>query len=56
MLLKLLKNDNPAVLTKVPTLKTIENWIVEAKKLADVPKKGEKKMKKVAQHLCQICK
>jgi len=44
--LKLLKKDNPAVLTKVPTLKAIENWIVEAKKLADVPKKGEKVKKK----------
>jgi len=44
--LKLLKKDNPAVLTKVPTLKTIENWILEAKKLADVPKKREKVKKK----------
>ncbi|MBY9014518.1 MAG: DUF4332 domain-containing protein, partial [Candidatus Lokiarchaeota archaeon] len=46
--LKQLKNENSKILTKVPTIKTIENWIIEAKKLADVPKKGEKVKKKPA--------
>ncbi|HUW90715.1 MAG TPA: DUF4332 domain-containing protein [Candidatus Nanopelagicaceae bacterium] len=41
-----LKKENSKILTKVPTLKTIENWIVEAKKLAEVPKKGEEVKKK----------
>jgi len=44
--LKGLKKDNPKILTKVPTLKNIEDWISEAKNLAKVPKKGEKVKKK----------
>ena len=44
--LKGLKKDNPKILTKVPTLKNIEDWISEAKNLANVPKKGEKVKKK----------
>ena len=41
--LKALKKDNPKILTKVPTLKNIEDWISEAKTLAEVPKSGKVK-------------
>ena len=44
--LKDLKNMNPKILTKVPSLKNIEDWINEAKRLEDVPKKGDKVKKK----------
>jgi len=44
--LKQLKNENSKILTKVPTIKTIENWVAEAKRLAEVPKKGEEVKKK----------
>ncbi|MBY8987443.1 MAG: DUF4332 domain-containing protein [Candidatus Lokiarchaeota archaeon] len=46
--LKELKKDNPKTLTKVPALKNIEDWIREAKNLAEVPKKGDKVKKKPA--------
>lgn len=46
--LKELKKNNPKILAKVPTLKNIEDWINEAKSLAEVPKKGEKVKKKPA--------
>jgi hypothetical protein len=46
--LKVLKKDNSEILTKVPTLKNIEDWIREAKSLAEVPKKGDKVKKKPA--------
>ena len=45
--LKQLKNDNSKILTKVPTIKTIENWIVEAKKLEEIPKKEEEVKEKL---------
>jgi len=44
--LKELKKENPKMLSKVPTLKNIEDWISEAKNLADVPKKEDKVKKK----------
>ncbi|NVM17456.1 MAG: DUF4332 domain-containing protein [Candidatus Lokiarchaeota archaeon] len=44
--LKELKKENPKVLTKVPSLKDIEDWIDQSKILAEVPKKGEKVKKK----------
>lgn len=44
--LKLLKKDNPKVLTKLPTLKNIEEWTNYAKNLAEVPKKDGKPKKK----------
>lgn len=44
--LKELKKGNPKILTKVPALKIVEDWINEAKNLAEVPKKGEKVKKK----------
>jgi len=37
--LKGLKENDPKILTKVPTLKNIEDWISEAKNLAEVPKR-----------------
>jgi len=37
--LKGLKENDPKILPKVPTLKNIEDWISEAKNLAEVPKK-----------------
>ncbi|MFX1289212.1 MAG: DUF4332 domain-containing protein [Promethearchaeota archaeon] len=37
--LKELKKDNPKILTKVPTLKNVEDWISEAKDLAELPEK-----------------
>ena len=46
--LKELKKDNPKILSKVPTLKNIEDWISEAKNLAEVPKKEDKVKKKPA--------
>jgi len=46
--LKALKRDNSKILTEVPTLKNIEDWIGEAKSLAEVPKKGDKVKKKPA--------
>ncbi|NVM46912.1 MAG: DUF4332 domain-containing protein [Candidatus Lokiarchaeota archaeon] len=46
--LKELKKGNPKILAKVPTLKNVEDWISEAKNLAEVPKKGEKVKKKPA--------
>jgi hypothetical protein len=44
--LKELKKSNTKLLTKVPSLKNVEEWINEAKTLADVPKKGDKVKKK----------
>jgi hypothetical protein len=44
--LKELKKGNPKILTEVPTLKNIEDWINEAKNLTDVPKKEDKLKKK----------
>ena len=44
--LKELKKSNTKILTKVPSLKNVEDWIKEAKSLADVPKKGEKVKRK----------
>jgi len=44
--LKELKKENPKILSKVPTLKNIEDWISEAKNLAKVPKKEDKVKKK----------
>lgn len=41
--LKELKKDNPKILTKVPTLKNVEDWISEAKDLAELPEKEKKK-------------
>ena len=46
--LKELKKNNPKVLAKVPTLKNVEDWVNEAKILAEVPKKGKKVKKKPA--------
>jgi len=40
--LKGLRESNPKILTKVPSLKNVEDWINEAKNLAEVPKKGDK--------------
>ncbi len=37
-----LKKENPKVLTKIPSLKTVENWINHAKSLVGVPEKEEK--------------
>jgi hypothetical protein len=37
--LKELKENDPKILPKVPTLKNIEDWISEAKNLAEVPKR-----------------
>ncbi len=44
--LKLLKKDNPTVLTKIPTLKEVENWTNQAKKLEEISKKDDKGKKK----------
>jgi hypothetical protein len=44
--LKKLKQDNPKVLGKVPTLKNMEEWIKTAKNITEVPAKDEKKKKK----------
>jgi len=46
--LKELKKENPKILSKVPTLNTIEDWISEAKNLAEVPNKEDKVKKKPA--------
>jgi len=46
--LKELKKENPKTLSKVPTLKNIEDWINEAKNLAKVSKKEDKIKKKQA--------
>jgi predicted flap endonuclease-1-like 5' DNA nuclease len=37
-----LKKENPKLLTKIPTLKTVERWINDAKSLVGVPEKEEK--------------
>jgi len=44
--LLLLKKDNPTVLTKIPTLKEVENWTNQAKKLEEISKKDDKGKKK----------
>jgi len=44
--LKELKKNNPKIITKVPSLKNVEDWVTEAKNLAKVPKKGDKVKKK----------
>jgi len=44
--LKVLKGENPKALTELPSLNTIEDWIKEAKTLADVPKEGDRVKKK----------
>ena len=41
--LKKLKEENPTALTKVPTLKKLEEWIKAAKSITEVPSKDEKK-------------
>jgi predicted flap endonuclease-1-like 5' DNA nuclease len=46
--LKELKKKNPKILSKVPTLKNIEDWINEARNLAEVRKKEDKVKKKPA--------
>ncbi len=46
--LKELKKENPKILSKVPTLNNIEDWISEAKNLAEVPTKKDKIKKKPA--------
>jgi predicted flap endonuclease-1-like 5' DNA nuclease len=46
--LKELKKENPKILSKVPTLNNIEDWISEAKNLAEVPTKKDKVKKKPA--------
>ena len=40
--LKLLKKEKPTLLTKIPTLKEVENWINQAKKLEEVSEKDDK--------------
>jgi hypothetical protein len=44
--LKVLKNENPNALTKIPTLKNVEEWIKKAKSLTAVPSKDDKEKKK----------
>ncbi|MHA2392507.1 MAG: DUF4332 domain-containing protein [Promethearchaeota archaeon] len=44
--LKMLKKENPKIFAKVPALTLIDDWIKQAKKIADIPPKGEKMKEK----------
>jgi hypothetical protein len=44
--LKILKQENPKALGKLPTLKNVEDWIKSAKSLTEVPSKEKKEKKK----------
>ncbi|MBY8984382.1 MAG: DUF4332 domain-containing protein [Candidatus Lokiarchaeota archaeon] len=44
--LKLLKKENPKIITKIPTLKVIEDLIIKAEKIADIQPKDDKVKKK----------
>lgn len=44
--LKQLKNGNPKIIAKLPTLKDVENWIKAAKSLVGTPEKDDKGGKK----------